>query len=432
MNNVKSKDNFLHRGRRLMNFPLVLAEMKQPHLHIALPVLNESLQLPGFLQSLENQQYDDFELVVCVNQYDDWWHDAAKRKICEDNQKSLFLLQQEQKFPVKVIDRSSPGRGWLAKKGGVGHARKTIMDAISSDAGDGDIIISMDADTAYPDNYLSVVDLCFRENPTFLGLALPYFHKLTGNEENDRLMLRYEIYMRYFALNMIRINNPYRFSALGSAMAFPVWAYRKVGGLTPVKSGEDFYFLQKLVKNGSIGYTAPTTAFPSPRFSDRVNFGTGPALIKGRTGDWDSYPFFPSGLFDKVGETFRLFPWLFERNLPTPMDSFLKETFKTEQLWEPIRNNYKDSRNFVRACTNKIDGLRILQFLKKSYSGDGKNLFPLTAFIRKYSPFAVAERDLAELEQEGFEQARITMLIHLRELLFQWENLNRTEESKTS
>ncbi len=411
-----------------MNFLLVLAEMKQPHLHIALPVLKESSQLPGFLKSLESQQLANFELVVCVNQYEEWWHDTAKRKICEDNQESLSLLQQLQKFPVKVIDRSSPGRGWAAKKGGVGHARKTIMDAIAADTGDRDIIVSMDADTAYPDNYLSVVDACFRKNPTFLGLALPYFHKLTGNEENDRLMLRYEIYMRYYALNMIRINNPFRFSALGSAMAFPVWAYRKVGGLTPVQSGEDFYFLQKLVKNGSIAYTASTTAFPSSRFSDRVNFGTGPALIKGRTGDWDSYPFFPSRLFDKVGESFHLFPGLFKRNFPTPMDDFLKETFKTEHLWEPLRNNYKDSGNFVKACVNKVDGLRILQFLKKNYSGNGKNLLPLTEFVRIYLPFAGLERDLAELEQKGFEQVDIKILIRLREMFFQWETLKRKEE----
>lgn len=414
----------------LIELTLVLAEMKQPHLYIALPVLNEFSQLTGFLQSLESQPLTDFELIVCVNQYDDWWDDAVKRKACEDNLKSLSLLQQWQKFPVKVIDNSSPGRGWAAKKGGVGRARKTIMDAIASVGDDRDIMVSMDADTVYPADYLSAIDTCFRKNPTFLGLALPYFHPLTGEQENDRLLLRYEIYMRYYALNMIRINNPYRFSALGSAMAFPVWAYRKVGGLTPVQSGEDFYFLQKLVKNGPIGYIASTTAYPSSRFSDRVNFGTGPALIKGRAGDWDSYPFFPSGLFDKVGETFNLFPGLFEGDLPTPMDDFLIKTFKTEHLWEPLRNNYKDLGNFVKACMNKIDGLRILQFLKKSYYGNGKNLLPLTEFIRKYLPFAFAEEDLAELEQKGFEQVNIKILIRLRELFFQREAQIRGNEKK--
>ncbi len=403
--------------------------MNTTSLYIALPVMNEFSQLPGFLQCLENQQFVDFELFVCVNQYDGWWQDASKRGICEDNKKSLDLLRQSHQFPVKVIDRSSSGRGWAAKKGGVGHARKTLMEAIALDAKGQDIIVSMDADTVYPDDYLSVVADYFRENPKHLGLSLPYFHKLTGNDKTDRLMLRYEIYMRYYALNMLRIDNPYRFTALGSAMAFPVWAYRKVGGLTPVQSGEDFYFLQKLLKSGDIGFTAPTVAYPSSRFSDRVNFGTGPALIKGRTGDWNSYPFYPVELFDKVEETFNLFTRLFEEDLPTPMDDFLKETFKTEQIWAPLRKNYKDRTNFVKACVNKVDGLRILQFLKKNNSGDGKNMLPLTDFIRKYSPVAVVEDDLSEIEHKGFEQAGMEILIPLREMFYQWENRWRAERA---
>jgi hypothetical protein len=81
-----------------------------------------------------------------------------------------------------------------------------------------------------------------------LGIAIPYFHPLTGNNVNDRLILRYEIYMRHYLNNMLEIGNPYAFTAIGSAMAAKVSAYRKVGGLTPVKSGEDFYFIQKLKK----------------------------------------------------------------------------------------------------------------------------------------------------------------------------------------
>jgi hypothetical protein len=77
---------------------------------------------------------------------------------------------------------------------------------------------------------------------------------------------------------------------------------------------------------------------------------------------------------------------------------------------------------------NKVDGLRILQFLKKNYSGNGKNLLPLTEFVRIYLPFAGLERDLAELEQKGFEQVDIKILIRLREMFFQWETLKRKEE----
>ena len=81
-----------------------------------------------------------------------------------------------------------------------------------------------------------------------IGLAVPYYHKLIG-DATDRLILRYEIYMRCYLINLLRIQNPYAFTALGSAMAVTVRAYRKAGGLTPVKSGEDFYFLQNLISS---------------------------------------------------------------------------------------------------------------------------------------------------------------------------------------
>ncbi len=398
-----------------------------PRLHIVLPVMNESAFLPGFLASLQQQRYRDWELTVCVNQYDGWWEMPEKKDICEDNRKSLALLQQWKQFPVTLIDRSSPGKGWSAKKGGVGHARKTVMDAVAARAGDHDIMVSMDADTRYPSGYLLELATWFRSHPHHLGLSLPYFHVLTGNPEHDRLILRYEIYMRHYALNMIRIQNPYRFTALGSAMAFPVWAYRKVGGLTPVPGGEDFYFLQKLVKTGPIGYTASATAYPSSRFSDRVHFGTGPALIKGRKGQWDAYPFYPETLFEKVKETFHRFPALFEHDMATPMDSFLKQTFKTDDLWGPLRKNFKDPIHFAKACTGKVDGLRILQFLKTNFPGKGSEVKPLTAFLQNHFPQTLTEKEMEELESKGFERADLMLLIRLRQRLYFIENAQRRQ-----
>ncbi len=399
--------------------------MTPPRLYIVLPVLNESAYLPGLLASLHRQTFRHFEMVACVNQYDAWWSHTEKKPVCEDNRRSLDLLRNWKKFPVTVIDRASPGKGWPPKKGGVGHARKTVMDAVAAVANDRDIMVSVDADTLYPAGYLQAIADHFASFPGHLGLSLPYFHILTGNPGHDRLILRYEVYMRYFALNMIRIGNPYRFTALGSAMAFPVWAYRKAGGLTPVQSGEDFYFLQKLVKTGPIGYTAPVTAFPSSRFSDRVNFGTGPALLKGHKGNWDSYPFYPETDFEKVGETYRLFPALFDKNIPTPMDTFLKETFKTNDLWGPLRKNFRDRNNFVNACMQKVDGLRILQFLKKNQRTGGQDVRPLSDFLKNRFPGVLSENQRQELEGKGFEKADIHLLMRLRQQMYFLENAMR-------
>ena len=396
--------------------------MKTTALYIALPILNESKNLDQFLDCLKKQNIQDFELVACINNEEAWWNNPAKRPMCEDNQNSLRRLKQEKEFKIEIIDHSSPGKGWKPKKGGVGMARKAALDRIAGKAHKQAIMVSMDADTRYPHDYLLNIKRWFENHPDKMGLSLPYFHPLTGDEPIDRLILRYEMYMRYYALNMIRIRNPYRFTALGSAMAFPVWAYQKVGGLTPVKSGEDFYFLQKLVKSGEIGYHADTTAFPATRYSDRVQFGTGPALIKGRQGDWRSYPFYPPEYFDAVEQTYARFASLFKQEQITPMDEFLKQQFKQNELWQPLRKNYKDVNNFVKACSNKVDGLRILQYLKGRADKDQfDNRKVLMRFVLQFASGMKLPEALHSFDHLGFDDTPIYALNEIRQFLFQWE-----------
>ncbi len=80
--------------------------------------------------------------------------------------------------------------------------------------------------------------------------------------------------MRYCAINLLRIENPYTFSALGSAIACKVSAYLDIGGLTTHKSGKDYYFLQKHRKYGSIVIDHPQKGYPAVPFPDRVFYCT--------------------------------------------------------------------------------------------------------------------------------------------------------------
>ena len=386
--------------------------------YIALPLLNESHNIPSLLTCLKQQEYKDFVLIVCVNNYDDWWGKEDKRLQCEDNQKSIELLEAEIELDIIIIDKSSKGKAWPPKKGGVGRARKTAMDHIALKGRNEDIIVSIDADTYYPPNYLAEIELNLKDKK-YIGLALPYYHKTTG--ENDKLILRYEIYMRYFLLNLMRINNPFAYTALGSAMAFPLWAYKKVGGLTPVMSGEDFYFLQKLSKSGQLAVWADTIAYPSSRFSDRVNFGTGPALIKGHTGDWDSYPIYDHHHFDLVKTTYNMFPSLYVNDESTPMNKFLEKQFATSNLWAPLRNNYKDEANFIKACINKVDGLRILQFLKSKNPEIHNSSRYLIDYLLEYSIIGKEDEIYKVLNDFSFDQSSVNEMKVIRDYLFQKE-----------
>ena len=394
--------------------------MTPPLIYIALPVMNEMERLPLLIKAIMAQTEQHFRLVVCVNQPDNWWNDADHLYVCDENQLTISFLQSLEDKRIEIIDRSSPGQGWPPKGHGIGVARKFLMDHISKIANTDDIIISMDADTVFGNEYFASVSENLRLNPAASAISVPYYHKLSYNEELDRAMLRYEIYMRAFAINMWRIRSPYSFTALGSAIAIPVWAYIASGGMTPKLSGEDFYFLQKIVKTGRLLHWNSEIVFPATRLSDRVFFGTGPALIKGISGDWSSYPVYNYRLFDQVAETCKAFGTLYTKDLVTPLDNFLLAKFG-ELPWKGLRTNFKTQAHFIRACHEKIDGLRILQFLKESQPADEKvsesSLSELLLLYKKQFPNIITDQNT----WVDFKLSPIAILDSTRDVLFEIE-----------
>lgn len=360
--------------------------MKQtPGIFVALPLIDELEHLPSLLGCCKNQSFKNFEVFVCVNQPDNWWDDPQKRIICENNRQTIQMLTAVNEFPVRIVDKSSPGKGWTGKQSGVGWARKTCMDEICKVAEDKDIILSLDGDTIFSERYFQAIIDGFKQNQATHSIAVPYYHQLTSNETANHAILRYEIYMRYYTINLLRIGFPYAFTALGSAMASTVKAYRRVGGLTPHKSGEDFYFLQKLKKSGSMLINLSERVYPAARFSNRVFFGTGPAMIKGAAGDWTSYPVYNYRYFDEIESTINQFRALCKHDIETPMSHFFEEKFGKGPVWQPLRENVKDSIQFEKACFIKIDGLRVLQYLKWRHQQNEKtDEENLKEFLRKF------------------------------------------------
>jgi hypothetical protein len=401
-----------------------------PFIYLALPVMDEQDYLPAFIECLRRQTISAFELVACVNQPDAWWDDEDKRPLCLRNNQSLEYLQDIRDLAVAVIDRTTQGQGWHGKDFGVGWARRVVMDAIDRKAQPYYIIVSIDADTVFNDGYLQSILGTFSAEPGATALAVPYYHRLTGDAVTDRCVLRYEIYMRHYALNMWRIANPYRYTAIGSAMALPVRAYRAVRGITPHKSGEDFYFMQKLCKHGRIIHWNKERVYPAARFSDRVFFGTGPAMIKGRLGDWSSYPIYSYDLFDDVKETFDAFPTLFEGDVATPMDDFLKNIFGTKNIWQPLRENYRTREKFVRACTAKVDGLRIVQYMKTTQKkipyDDAENM---KVFLKTFYLQGHLADWSVDPEAIDFDSMDLDMMDRLRNFLAYHEDLCRQSGS---
>jgi GT2 family glycosyltransferase len=393
-----------------------------PKVYATIPVLDEFENLSLLVNDLTNQQDCLWEAVICINQPDEWWHNEQKVRICKRNQESIEYMTSLNHPQIQLIDKSSPGKGWIGKNHGVGWARKTAMDAASALAGPDDLIVSMDADTRYdPDFFISLIRAT-EKYPNAAGLSASYYHPLTGDETTDRCILRYEIYMRNYALNMLLIDSPYAFSAIGSGMACKASVYRRVGGLTPKMSGEDFYFMQKLRKSGNIVVDCGGYIFPASRFSDRVYFGTGPAMIKGRNGDWDSYPVYHTQAFQLIKQTYDAFAGLFIKNSETPMDAFLEKVTHGGPVWEPLRSNAASAESFIRACMQRVDALRILQFLKETNSEFAYNdEMRLAEFLT--TKFETGNGLKQTLSQLDFDQTPVSALNTVRDFMAEKEQI---------
>jgi len=396
------------------------------YIHISIPLLDELDNIDSLLSNFQKQTYKSFTIYLCINQPNSWWDDPNKSNICKRNLESIEYIESRKKefnFSIQLIDRASKGNGWNDKKHGVGWARKTLMDKISNIADPNDIIISLDADTRFDIDYFEKIDSYFKKNTHIDCLSLPYYHPLNENDNANRAILRYEIYMRFYLLNLLQINSPYAFTALGSAIAFKVSALKKIGGFSPKKSGEDFYFLQKMVKYKGVGIWADTKLYPEARFSDRVFFGTGPAMIKGDNGDWSSYPIYSKELFNRIFKFYQLIPKLYIENIETPIDNFWNDNEKKIELFNKLRNNNKDEKHFIKAVHDYFDGLRILQYLKQNNKGDN-DISNLIDFLKQHPNTEIL--DILS-NNFSFENSSISQLNQIRDYLCKLEDIKRQE-----
>ena len=340
-----------------------------PTIRVAIPAMDELDYLPVTLDALCQQKTNaTFEVYICVNQPDNYWSDATKSTICEHNRLLLEYLQHYPFLTLHVLDYSSPGKGWIGKKTGVGFARKVLFEKILSVSEPDDLIVSLDADTYVEPDYLESIASPFRKNKSLNAIAVPYYHRLDPQDEIcNRTMLRYELYMRNYAINLLKIKSPYGFTALGSAIVMRTSALRKVGNITPLQSGEDFYLVQKFCKMGGLSLFNTKCVYPASRFSDRVPFGTGPAMIQGSRGIWDSYPIYPHTCFAPIQEAYTHLHDIFDNNfIITDNDflSFLQKDTEKQDIWQDIRKNVSDYPHFVKAFHQKADGLRLLQYVR--------------------------------------------------------------------
>lgn len=207
--------------------------------------------------------------------------------VCYDAQRHLDIL---------IVDLVSAGKRVPHRKG-VGVIRKLGADIALSLIHNQHIhkpwIFCTDADVLLPEGYFQVLNMPVQNSGADVAaIVLPYRHFLEKKAtQTTELLLQhlrdqetasqlYELHMRYFTNRLGWSGSPYAYSSIGSLLVISANHYAMVRGFPGRPAAEDFYLLNKLAKVGLIACPVSPLVQLQARYSTRVPFGTGPALLK--------------------------------------------------------------------------------------------------------------------------------------------------------
>jgi len=268
---------------------------------VVIPVLAESENLFDTLRSLAQNPAEELKdtLVICV--VNNRAEPSTRADQITDNQLVLKHLEQivqgrcstadpDGKIGVlrlAYVDASSPGQE-LGTKMGVGEARRigldTALGVLCRNGEPDGLLISLDADTLVEPNYLQSLREHFADHDFGAGVVA-YHHPLPDDPDRREAMILYELFLRYHEMGLRSARSPYAWPTIGSTIVVRGDAYVAAGGMNRKQAGEDFYFIQQLVKTSTVSRIDLTTVYPSNRASDRVPFGTGAGVGRHLAGD---------------------------------------------------------------------------------------------------------------------------------------------------
>ncbi len=279
---------------------------------------------------------------------------------------------------------------------GVGLARKVGADIATELMTRGQIlspwICSTDADVTLPDNYFSEL-LDKSENTS--ALIYEFSHR-NSDSAVSKATQRYENALRYYVDGLQWAGSAYAFHTIGSTLAINYTHYCQVRGFPKRAAGEDFYILNKLAKLAPIKTLDETVLLITPRESDRVPFGTGPAVSKIMSFDDPTveYLYYHPAVFVELKNFLSASSELWEHlehsdkwcnNLSDKINFALKK-LRFDKIVTHIRNNAKNNSQAEKHLFQWFDAFRTLKFIH--YLQD--EFYPAIPLVRAIdeSPFS--------------------------------------------
>lgn len=267
------------------------------------------------------------------------------------------------------------------KSAGAGYARKIGMDEalyrFNRLNNTGGLILSLDADSLVDSHYFLALESALEGNPRAGGCIIDFAHPLSGEKYDPEVyeaIAKYELHMRYYKHALAETGFPWPAYTIGSCFGVRAGFYAEQGGMNRRKAGEDFYFLNKLLPHRPFIRVTGTTVQPSPRPSQRVPFGTGPAvrdILNGKplmTYHPESFSGLKS-LFSLVPDFYGADPGAVEfrcMSLPGNLKEFLKRNNFSEKVRE-VNRNTTSYKNFYKRFFQWFDAFMVIKYLNQAH-----------------------------------------------------------------
>jgi len=358
--------------------PLTWRSSSHIEMIVVVPAISEYENVKRLLASLlvaDNKYAGKILILFVVNNLK-----SSGDEVKMENQKTVEYLRMKlsdgsfcNSFCLGYIDTATPGNELDEKNGGVGLARKIGMDAALSfynyESTKKNILVCLDADCTVSQNYFTEIYEGF--NKRNLSAAVVSFKHSLADETNREAILCYEIFLRYYVLSLRFAKSPYAFHTIGSTMICDAESYIKVEGMNKQKAAEDFYFLEKLAKNVSVGEIKNAVVFPSSRGSWRVPFGTGQRVNRFLSQVQKEYLLYNFDSFIVLKDWLKLFlsnnlsaeEFLTEAEKIHPsLSAFLIEQ-KFEKAWSEISRTAKTDEQLQRQKSTWFDGFKTLKLI---------------------------------------------------------------------
>lgn len=232
-----------------------------------------------------------------------------------------------------VVDRFTTP---IPVKQGVGSARKIGADIalalMQKGAVSSRLIHSTDADVKLPNNYFSALN---NLPARISGACYNFSHSSTDKLVHDANQ-QYEQALRYYVSGLRYARSHYAYFTIGSTLVFDAESYASVRGFPKRSAGEDFYLLNKLAKLGSIEFIENSTLAINARLSDRVPFGTGPAVgqIIALEQAGECYHYYHPEVFNELKQVLchSAQLWIYREDLPHWLNDLSNESAKALSL----------------------------------------------------------------------------------------------------